>query len=103
MPRSLPTLDIDYSDNRLSLKGHLTMESVPSLDKRLLSYRKQFNDPLTIDLAQTDHNDTAGLAWLINVKAELIKKNITIKVENAPESLKKLSRLSDADKILGLD
>lgn len=78
------------------------METVPLLEKQITKLIMQFKDPLTIDLAQTDHNDTAGLALLINLKAELLKINVGILIDNAPESLKKLSRLSDADKILAL-
>jgi ABC-type transporter Mla MlaB component len=103
MSKTESHIDLDFSNNILSLKGHLTMASVPLLEKQVSALRKQFKDPLTIDLSETDHNDTAGLAWLINTKAELLRDKITIKVENVPESLKKLSRLSDADKILAIN
>jgi len=102
MTNSKSQVDLTFTDNTLVLKGHLTMETVPLLQKQITKLSTQFKDPLTIDLAQTDHNDTAGLALLINLKAELIKVKVAIVIDNAPESLKKLSRLSDADKILAL-
>lgn len=94
---------LSYSDNVLSLQGHLTMESVPALQKQLAAVKKDFGKVVTVDLSKTQHNDTAGLAWLINLKADLVRDKMQLIVENAPESLKKLSRLSDADKILSIN
>ena len=102
MANSKSEVDLTFTDNTLVLKGHLSMETVPLLEKQITKLSTQFNDPLTIDLRHTDHNDTAGLALLINLKAELLKVKVSIVIDNAPESLKKLSRLSDADKILAL-
>lgn len=103
MLRDCAPVTLSFADDVLSLQGHLTMASVPALQKQLASAKKHFGKVVTVDLKNTDHNDTAGLAWLINLKAELMGDKIQVIVENVPESLKKLSRLSDADKILAIN
>lgn len=102
MTKETAQIEVNFSDNVLFLKGHLTMGSVPCLSKKIASFSDRFAKEVIIDLAQTDGNDTAGLAWLVNMKADLRKKGISLVLENVPQSLRKLSRLSDADKILSI-
>lgn len=103
MLRDTAPVTLTYSEDVLSLQGHLTMGSVPALQKQAQAIKKRFGKVVTVDLSGTEHNDTAGLAWLINLKAELMRDKVQLIVENVPESLKKLSRLSDADKILSIN
>ena len=103
MSKAALNISLHFSRNTLYLQGHLTVETMPIAEEKFSKLEEQFNESLTIDLAKADRIDTACLAWLINVKSRLHRNNITIKVQNASESLKKLSRLSDADKVLAIN
>ncbi len=55
---------------------------------------------ITIDLASVERIDTAGLAWLLNLVAVLVKNNITFRLENMPAQLLNLAALSNAKSLL---
>jgi len=99
----MANIQVVFNNGRLSLTGHLTMLSVPGLEVQIKEIADGFGKEVLLDLSATDHNDTAGLAWLLNFKGQLLRANKQLYIENAPSSLRKLSQLSDADKILGLN
>lgn len=76
------------------------METVPDAERQLCALRSKLNSSFEVDLADIDTADTAGIAMLINLKARYDKNNSVVGLINASESLKKLSKLSDADKLL---
>ncbi|BDX05207.1 STAS domain-containing protein [Planctobacterium marinum] len=100
MLKQIKQVSLAHDNGRLTPEGNLTIESVPAIDKQLRSILPGLEKKVVIDLSHATSNDTAGLAWLINLKATLTKKNIQLTLENVPESLKKLSKLSDADTLL---
>ena len=100
MLKQIKQVTLAYDNGRLVPMGNLTIESVPAIDKQLQAILPQLDKQVVVDLSSATSNDTAGLAWLINLKAILNNKNIKLTLEHVPESLKKLSKLSDADTLL---
>ena len=91
-----------YGNGRLVLSGPLTVDTVPMLVEQVKRLQSKFANNLEVDLAATANNDTAGLAWLINFKAAITQSGGQLKVVNTPSSLMKLSRLSDAHRVLDI-
>ncbi|MDT0595984.1 STAS domain-containing protein [Glaciecola petra] len=97
--------DADESNTfKLSISGELDRESlihdywttVSALDKKALQSAIQ----LTIDLQETKRADTAGLAWLLNLKRDLLKHIKTVTIINVPQKLLNLADLSGAQSLL---
>lgn len=103
MLKQIKKIQLSYENGCLTPDGDLTIESVPSADKQLKAHKSKFTDAVSIDLSNATKNDTAGLAWLVNLKAELQQKDIGFELKNVPETLKKLSKLSDADTLLEIE
>ncbi|MFC3649779.1 STAS domain-containing protein [Planctobacterium marinum] len=103
MLKSVDKITLTYHEGCLKPEGSLTIESVPCADKQIVPLLSQFNEVVKLDLAAAENNDTAGLAWLINLKANLKKSGKSLQLLNVPNALKKLSKLSDADKLLEID
>ena len=103
MLKSVNKINLTFAADCLKPDGSLTIESVPAIDKLAQQYQKQLGKLVKFDLADASNNDTAGLAWLINFKAGLKKSGKALQLINVPDSLKKLSKLSDADKLLEIE
>ena len=64
--------------------------------------QKQIMDAgkLQVCLGDVERADSAGLAWLINLKRDLKNNNVTVSIENSPKKLIELATLSNADSFL---
>jgi phospholipid transport system transporter-binding protein len=64
--------------------------------------KKQLTDAarLMICLNDVDRADSAGLAWLINLKRDLKQHNVDVTIHNSPTKLIELAKLSNADSFL---
>lgn len=54
---------------------------------------------LTLDLQNVEQLDTAGLAWLINVVRDAKSNSINLQMENFPNKLHQLARVSGVDQL----
>jgi phospholipid transport system transporter-binding protein len=51
-------------------------------------------------LNDVDRADSAGLAWLINLKRDLKHNNVDVSIHDSPTKLIALAKLSNADSFL---
>lgn len=91
------------SDNGLKLSGMLDCNTIPLLAKSLESAMTQITaKDITLDLAEIDSFNTAGLACLVNCAVAARNKGQQLLLQNVPANVLKLAKLSDVDTILGL-
>lgn len=86
-------------DSSVTLVGKLSQTTVSSL----LPIKKQlqtYNGALTIDLSQLTNVDSAGLAYLIELKQFCEKNNIDMHFSRATIALTKLIALYNAEPLL---
>ncbi|MFT6328796.1 MAG: phospholipid transport system transporter-binding protein [Bermanella sp.] len=55
---------------------------------------------LMVCLNDVDRADSAGLAWLINLKRDLKHNNVDVSIHDSPTKLIALAKLSNADSFL---
>lgn len=55
---------------------------------------------LTVDLANVNRSDTAGLAWLINIVKDANANKVEVSFKSVPDKLLNLAELSSAKQIL---
>ncbi len=94
------TVSDDYTT--LHLSGEVVMESVPHLHNVVLQSLKEAKNKVTFELGGTTRIDSAGLAMLLSLFSHCKQNSVTPEIANAPETLVKLSKLSSADSLIGL-
>lgn len=86
------------------IKGDLNRHTVPSCDasiqQRLVT--GAVAQKIKIELSGLEHVDTAGLAWLINLLRVFKQSNIQWQLQNIPETMTNLAKISDVDSILSV-
>jgi phospholipid transport system transporter-binding protein len=89
------------SDGTLTISGSLNTDSVMRLWPE---YQQDLNkvNQLTVDLSAIDHFDTAGLAWLLQLRGECEKQNIAFSLINTPENIISLADISQVKALLSL-
>ena len=94
---------IEFSDGgEAAVSGPLTFELVPDLF-HILERRQASEPPVqAIDLQGVSSVDSAGLALLLEWQARASASGRQIRVRNAPGSLLRLARLSEAVDLLQL-
>ncbi|AEP29035.1 STAS domain-containing protein [Brumicola nitratireducens] len=55
---------------------------------------------LVVCLNDVERADSAGLAWLINLKRDLKQRNVSVSIHHSPKKLIELAKLSNADSFL---
>lgn len=88
----------------ISISGELDRESLKhdywlkasAEDKQNIASATQ----VTVDLKATKRADTAGLAWLLNLKRDLLTQVEAVKIINVPQKLLNLADLSGAQALL---
>lgn len=55
---------------------------------------------LIVCLDNVQRADSAGLAWLINLKRDLKHNKVNVSIHNSPKKLIELAKLSNADSFL---
>jgi phospholipid transport system transporter-binding protein len=55
---------------------------------------------LMVSLSGVDRADSAGLAWLINLKRDLKQHSVDVTIQTSPTKLIELAKLSNADSFL---
>ncbi|MBF7074905.1 STAS domain-containing protein [Glaciecola sp. MH2013] len=98
------TLQEKDGDYVLSIAGELSQLSLKKdywlalnkQDKDALIQKKQ----LVVDLSKVQRADSAGLAWLLNLKRDLNAHTINATICHSPEKLINLARLSNTEALL---
>ncbi len=67
-----------------------------SKDKKVLIQSAK----LTVCLRSVQRADSAGLAWLINLKRDLKQYNVSVSIQHPPAKLIELAKLSNAASFL---
>ncbi|GAA0860212.1 STAS domain-containing protein [Aliiglaciecola litoralis] len=97
---------ISQSDSgAFKLSGALNMDTVmscwPERDS-VIEDAKSKNQKVTLDLAEVDQVDTAGLAWLVHLTRACHQQKVELNLANVPESLINLAKLSNLETVLPL-
>ncbi|MBT1062048.1 STAS domain-containing protein [Bowmanella sp. Y26] len=99
----MSALNIEFADSPgvCRLVGSLTLDYVMDLEAQqsALWQHKQ----LTLDLADLQQSDMAGLAWLVRLVGEARQRGVSMRFTNPPDTLLKLAKISDVDKLLPLE
>lgn len=84
------------------MSGALTMDTIADCYEE---HRKMLlkGESLTIDLANVQVIDSAGLALLLEWQAQARKRGGEIKVVNPSDKFLHLAALCDADQVLGME
>lgn len=70
--------------------------TISDKDKLILAESKK----LIVCLESVERADSAGLAWLINLKRDLKQNGINVHIQHPPTKLVALAKLSNADSFL---
>jgi len=96
----VPVAEIHVDEQEcLHISGNMVFVTVPSLlhqSTLLMVGRKQW----IIDLAGVRHSDSAGLALLLEWLGQAREDRFEIKFRNIPDSLLRIARLSNVDRLL---
>lgn len=84
---------MNVSTSSLTVAGALTFETVPGHYQNSASWFAGTGD-LTIDLAQVERTDSAGLALLIEWLRRAQAANRTLRFANIPEQVQTLIRIN---------
>lgn len=92
-------IEIKKQQNQLLLSGELSRKTINN------SFEKKVSRLLTkeielVDLSAVSNVDTAGLASLLLMLEQTIKRSHTIHFTNIPQELLNLAKLSAVDKFL---
>jgi phospholipid transport system transporter-binding protein len=88
-------LKVNGDLDQLSLKKDFWL-SIESSEQKQLKDSKS----LSVCLEKVERADSAGLAWLINLKRDLNQHNVSVSIHNSPKKLIELAKLSNADGFL---
>ena len=94
---------LQLEDGKLYLRGVLDKNSVPAAYQCSKKLLRQQQAPDSIELSEVEHIDSAGLALLLEWQSWANRGQHALQLENAPQQLLKLARLSELDRILNLD
>jgi phospholipid transport system transporter-binding protein len=88
------------ADNeRVSIEGPISMENARALLEATLAH---FRAPQTIiDLGRATEIDSSAVALLLEFRREARRRNIELRVVNAPASVKSLGELYGVSELLG--
>jgi ABC-type transporter Mla MlaB component len=89
------------SDGKLTITGNLNTDSVMELWPNYPSVLKNLKE-LNIDLGSVENFDTAGLAWLLELRGECEQQHIPFSLINTPDRIKSLANLSQVSSLLSL-
>ncbi len=100
---ALDQAKIDFSQNKMVLKGVFSFETVLPIYESGISFIQQQTfslSPLEIDLSQLTKSDSSGLAVFLGWMRAAKQKNITLHFSNVPKYLLDVARLCGIENIL---
>ena len=91
------------ADNALKLSGTIDFDTIPLLAKSLDTALSGISaKTITLDLAGLEGFNTAALACLVNCTMTARNHDQHLQLNNVPDNVHKLAKLSGVDSILGL-
>jgi phospholipid transport system transporter-binding protein len=92
-------IEFVQKDSKVTFSGELTLATInSSFEKK--SYNMLKPGQLTLDLSNILKVDTACLAWLLAMMEQSVKKGCQLTIDNLPNDLIKLAKLSSVDLFL---
>jgi phospholipid transport system transporter-binding protein len=98
----LPVLE-QHDDGCLMLKGVLTMQTVPALEKQARPLFDGSQGKMCIDLAAVQHADSSALALLLEWQRLARRLNIVVTYRNLPHQLMQIAQVSELPDILPIE
>lgn len=92
-------LSFSIDNGTIAVVGVIDRNTVPLLLKGI-DLRKLNQDHLAVDLSQVSKVDTAGLAWILKVKAYADRSGQTLQLKQLPPQLNRLAQLGGVDTLL---
>ena len=93
------TLAFSIDNGIIELVGMIDRNSVPNLLKGIRLDKLNF-EQLTLDLSGVEKVDTAGLAWILKVKAHAERSGQALVLKQVPSQLTRLAELGGVDTLL---
>lgn len=92
-------IEFVQKDSKVTFSGELTLATInSSFEKKSKNLLK--SGQLTLDLSNILKVDTACLAWLLAMMEQSVKKSCQLTIDNLPNDLIKLAKLSSVDLFL---
>ncbi len=98
MKPSLATMKAG-ADNAFEVNGDLTHESVVALLEQSDALFAGHGH-VTLDLAAVTRADSAGLAWLLELRRRALRRTMRLEVVNMPKQMLEMARLCKLDDVL---
>ena len=92
-------LSFSIDDGIIVLRGMIDRNTVPDLLKGIRLDKLNF-EQLKLDLSAVDKVDTAGLAWILKVKAHAERAGLALILQQVPPQLTRLAQLGGVDTLL---
>lgn len=89
-------MQIFHENDTIKVKGSIRGEAGTNLGKVLLKETK----PVRLDLAGVRFIDTLGIGVLVTVSAKFRNKGLSLEIQNCPESLQKVLKLTKITSLL---
>lgn len=94
-------LEFKAAENSIQVAGTLNRNTVPRAWKERFNWLSKDSE-IELDLAQVNSVDSAGLAMLIQLKAELESSQQTLSLKGANEQLNAFAEMSGVTDLLAM-
>lgn len=94
-------LQFEQQTDEVALVGDLDRDSVPKAWAERQNWLPQ-KDIVILDLARVAHVDSAGLAFLIRLRSQLVENKQSLSLRNLNEQLQQFARVSGVEGLLSL-
>lgn len=92
-----PAFQVTRDDDCLQLRGQLVLATAAQALERLVAILPRDCASLVADLGGLTNSDSAGLAALVQWRAEAFRQGTPLRLVRAPEGLRALARLADLE------
>ena len=92
-----PAFTLDVRGTDLRPRGDLVFATAREALARLLAVLPASHDSLAVDLSGIRRGDSAGLAALVEWRAEALRRGVHLRFTGAGDDLHALARLADLD------
>lgn len=95
---------VEIRPDRVQMKGSLTFATARAAHEAGLAIldRSSSREPLTVDCSGIGASDSAGLAVLIDLLANAVKRGRTVQFWNLPSGIVAAAKISEVDAVLGI-
>lgn len=94
-------LQFEQHTDEVALVGDLDRDSVPKAWAERQNWLPQ-KEVVVLDLARVAHVDSAGLAFLIRLRSQLVENKQSLSLRNLNEQLQQFAQVSGVEGLLSL-